>query len=69
MKNREKYITNRDATDLILTIHDNTTEDCAIEVLTGQPTASLPCVRHDWKSLPCVECLRQWLDTEVQNEN
>ena len=69
MKNREKYITNRDATDLILTIHDNTTEDCVIEVLTGQPTGSLPCMRDDWKPMFCVECLRQWLDTEVQNEN
>lgn len=65
MKNRDKYITQRNEYDLMMSIHENTGDECSIPLLTGQPVSSLPCLRSDWVPMPCRECIQKWLNEEA----
>ena len=65
MNNKDKYITGRNAYDLLTGIHYRTGDQCAIPLLTGQAVETLPCLRDDWTGMTCHECLLRWLYEEV----
>jgi hypothetical protein len=61
MKNRERYITQRNEYDLMMDITDNTNV-CPIIALTGKyPDDGYGCRHSDDK---CPDCLQAWLNEE-----
>ena len=66
MTNRDKYFKKGNEYDLLTRIHYQTSDQCAIPLITHQDVETLPCLRDDWKPMPCDECLRKWLDKEVE---
>ena len=63
MTNRDKYFTKQNPYDLLIAIHNHTTE-CAIMVVTG--CANPPCPKDSEET--CEQCLQEWLNAEYHSK-
>lgn len=72
MKNRTKYIIQRNEYDLLVTMQHNLFDNgyiCAIDVITGEinncPAEMKGKVGRESKLEVCKKCIQKWLNTEV----